>query len=320
MPADTPALHHTGLNSTDPAAAISWHLRLWPSATRASFAGRPAVQAEMYLVFNEVRDSPAGAFDEALGRPSEQSAFWHIGAFANTTSMDVDLAAIDVPHLPLFVGPSDEEGVWRSGLTPYSGIVTRNQLATAEPAAQRPGGFSYVVGPDGALFELTGGPNTTSSLSHIHFFHEEPRCAVNWYVSNLGMTRPPVRNEDGTTSARLGDEPCQAELGQPGWPSLERVGTIRQPRGTVVYGNGSMSFYPRQCVLDRCGSAQPLVPSRGQVLDHVGFVVRDLDAWHAWLVAKGVTMLEHVHDIDEGRAFMFEGPDRLAIEFFDAGG
>jgi hypothetical protein len=134
------------------------------------------------------------------------------------------------------------------------------------------------------------------------------------------MTRPPVRNEDGTTSARLGDEPCQAELGQPGWPSLERVGTIRQPRGTVVYGNGSMSFYPRQCVLDRCGSAQPLVPSRGQVLDHVGFVVRDLDAWHAWLVAKGVTMLEHVHDIDEGRAFMFEGPDRLAIEFFDAGG
>ena len=319
MPEDSPALHHAGLNSTDPEAAIGWYLRLWPSATRASFAGRPAVAADMYLVFNEVRDPPAGAFDEALGRPSAQSAFWHIAAFANTTGMDEDLAAIDVRHLPLFVGPGGEDAVWRSGLTPYSGIVPQNRLAAAEPAEPRPGGFSYVLGPDGALFELTAGPNTTPSLSHVHFFHEEPRCAVNWYVSNLGMVLPPVRNEDGTTSERPSYEPCQAELGPPGWPSLERVGTIRQPRGTVVHGNGSMSFYPRQCVLDRCGTAQPLVPSRGQVLDHVGFLVHDVGAWHAWLVAQGVTILEEVHDIDEGRAFMFEGPDRLAIELIRAG-
>ncbi len=313
-PEDTPALHHAGLNSTDPSAAIDWYLRLWPSAARGSFAGRPTVTAEMYLVFNAVADSPPGAFDKELGRPEAQSAFWHIGAFANTTDMDGPLAAIDVPHLPLYLGPDQAESVWRSGLTPYSGILTREGLATAAPAPPRPGGFSYILAPDGALFELTGGANTTPSLSHVHFFHEAPQCAANWYVDHLGMALPPIPNEDGSTSDRPLYEPCEGEVGDAGWPSLERVGTLRQPRGTVVHGNGSMSFYPRQCVSDRCDSEQPLVPSRGQVLDHVGFSVEDVDSWHAWLTSRGVQILEPLHDLDEGRAFMFEGPDRLAIE------
>jgi hypothetical protein len=30
--------------------------------------------------------------------------------------------------------------------------------------------------------------------------------------------------------------------------------------------------------------------------------------------------LEDVHEIPEGRAFMFEGPDRLAIELVEVGG
>ena len=319
MPEDMPALHHAGLNSTDPDAAIDWYLRLWPAATRSSFAGLSAVASDMYLVFNEVGDAPAGAFDETIGRPTAQSAFWHIGAFANTTDMDRDLAALGMRHLTLYVGPEDEVGVWRSGLAPYSGIVTGDRLADAAPAEPRPGGFSYVRGPDGALFELTGGPNTTASLSHVHFFHEQPQCAANWYVMNLGMTLPPVRNEDGTTSERPLHNPCEAQLGPSGWPSLEKIGTLRQPRGSVVHGNGTMSFYPRQCVSDRCGTAEPLVPSRGQVLDHVGFLVRDASEWHAWLAAQGVTILEGLHDIEEGRAFMIEGPDRLAIELVELG-
>jgi metallo-beta-lactamase class B len=133
------------------------------------------------------------------------------------------------------------------------------------------------------------------------------------------MAHPPVRGEDGTTSERPNYEPCEAELDPPGWPSLERVGTIREPRATVVHGNGNMSFYPGQCVADRCGVPRSLVPSRGQVLDHVGFVVRDVGAWHAWLTARGVGILEDIHEIPEGRAFMIEGPDRLAIELVEVG-
>ncbi|MGI9627939.1 MAG: VOC family protein, partial [Longimicrobiales bacterium] len=147
----------------------------------------------------------------------------------------------------------------------------------------------------------------------------QPQCAASWYVTTLGMTLPPVRNDDGTTSPRELQQPCEAEVGPPGWPSLERLGTLRQPRATVVHENGSMSFYPRQCISGRCGADQALVPTRGQVLDHVGFSVADVDAWYAWLASQRVEIVEDVHDIAEGRAFMFEGPDGLAIEFVQLG-
>lgn len=316
-PADVPALHHVGLNSVDPEAAIDWYLALWPQAERGSFAGMSSVDADMELVFRQVDEPPPGAFDAGLGRPLEQSAFWHIGAFANTTGMDETLSAIGVRHLPLYTDPDDESGVWRSGLSPYGGIVTRERLGDAETVEPRPGGFSYVLGPDGALFEITGGPDTDPSLSHVHFFHEQPRCAANWYVSHLGMSLPPTRDEAGSTTPTERYEPCESDIGAPGWPSLERLGTIRQPRATVIHDNGSMSFYPRQCVGERCGSPRPLVPSRGQVLDHVGFSVSDARAWHAWLSDQGVTILEDVHEIPEGLAFMLEGPDGLTIELVE---
>jgi len=318
-PNDVPALHHVGLNTTDADRAIAWYLSVWPTAERTEMDGRPAVASEMYLVFNTVDDAPGGAFDPALGRPVEQSAFWHIGAFANTTDSDRTLGAVGIEHLPLYTGPDDATGVWRSGLAPYNRILRADAIPGAEPAEPRPGGFSYVLAPDGVLFELTGGPNTTASMSHIHFFHEAPRCAANWYVDHLGMALPPVRNDDGTTSERPAYEPCEAPVAEAGWPSLERQGTIRDPRGTVVHGSGSMSWYPRQCVADRCDRERPLVPSRGQALDHVAFSVTDVDAWHEWLTSRGVTILEAPHTFDDGRAFMIEGPDRLAIELVEAG-
>ncbi len=321
MPEETPALHHTGLNSVDAGAAVEWYLRLWPAASRGTFAGMPAVDAEMDLVIEEVDEAPAGGWDHQLRRPAEQSPFWHIGAFTNTTDWDSQLAAIGMTHLPLFIGPDDIRGVWRSGLSPYPGVATAEQIAVLESDGEpRPGGFSYVAGPDGALFELTGGPRTTPALAHVHFFHEQPMCAANWYVEFLGMSLPPVRAEDGTESVRPPHEPCEAEPGVPGWPSLEPIGTIRQPRASVVHGNGSMSFYPRQCVGERCGTAQPLVPSRGQVLDHVGFSVGDLDAWAEWLRFRNVPFLEEPHDIPEGRAMMIEGPDGLSIELVEVSG
>jgi len=132
------------------------------------------------------------------------------------------------------------------------------------------------------------------------------------------MTLPPIRNDDGSTTPRPLHEPCTGELGPAGWPSLEPAGTIRAPRATVVHQTGSMSWYPRQCVDDRCGEARPLVPSRGQALDHVGFMVDDLEGWHDWLEARHVTVLQAPHPFDGGRALMIEGPDGLAIELVEA--
>src|SRR5215204_684566 len=312
-----PQLHHVGLNSIDPARAIDWYLKVWPAAKRTEVAGFPGVSADMLVLFNKVSRPPAGAWRHDLHRAEPQSAFWHIGAMTNTTDVATRLRAVGITHLPLFTSPTDTQTVWRSGLAPYAGTLTAKQLATAQPAAPRDGGFSYVVAPDGVLFELTGGPGTRDSFSHMHFYHEKPLCAANWYVEQLGMELPPVRDSSGVETARKPYEPCDVPYGEAGWPSLETIGTIRQPAGGVRFGNGSMSWYPRQCVSDRCGRDQPLVPSRGQALDHVAFTVDDLDALVTRLRAAKVKVLEGPYKFGDARAYLIEDPDGLAIELID---
>ena len=314
-----PRLHHVGLNSVDPEKAIAWYLTVWPSATRTTVAGYPAVQADMLVLFNKVDRPPAGAWRNDLHRAESQSAFWHIGANINTTDIKDRLNAVGIWHLPLYIAPADTtKTVWRSGLAPYTGTPSAAQLASVEQAPPRDGGFSYVVAPDGVLFELTGGPGTRASFSHIHFYHEQPLCVANWYVEHLGMELPPVRDSSGRESPRAPWSPCDVKYGAAGWPSLEPIGTIRQPTGGVRFQNGAMSWYPRQCVGDRCGRDQRLVSSRGQVLDHVAFAVDDFDALYAKLRRDGVTILEAPHAFGDTRAFMIEDPDGLAIELLDA--
>jgi catechol 2,3-dioxygenase-like lactoylglutathione lyase family enzyme len=313
-----PRLHHVGLNSVDPERAIAWYLKLWPSATRTTIAGYPAVQADMALLFNKVDRPPAGAWRDDLHRAEAQSAFWHIGAFTDATKTRDRLEPLGIEHLPLFVYPNDTvRTVWRSGLAPYAGTLAAAQTATAPAAPPRDGGFSYVVAPDGVLFELTGGPTTRDSFSHIHFYHEQPLCAANWYAEQFGMTLPPVRDSAGKESPRAAWNPCDVKYGDAGWPALEPAGTIRQPQGTVRYANGSMSWYPRQCVESRCGRDRKLVPSRGQVLDHVAFSVDHFDGLYARLRRAGVRILEEPHAFGDTRAFMIEDPDGLAVELLE---
>lgn len=312
-----PELHHVGLNSVDPGRAIEWYLRIWPTARRTQVAGQPGVAAEMLLLFERVDRPPPGAWSDSLHRSVPQSAFWHIGATINTTDLAARLRQVGVTHLPLFTSPTDTIGVWRSGLAPYAGTPSASQLATAPAAAPRDGGFSYVVGPDGVLFEFTGGPGTREALSHVHFFHEHPRCAAGWYVEHLGMAPLSSRAGAAADTAPPSSPSCEAPYGEAGWPSLERIGTIRQPSGGVRFGNGAMSWYPRQCVGTRCGTDQPLVPSRGQVLDHVAFAVDGLDALLARLRRAGVRVLEEPHPFGDTRAAMIEDPDGLAIELIE---
>jgi hypothetical protein len=315
-----PSLHHAHLNSLDPQRAIDWYLDLWPEGSRGEVGGYPAFVSDMAVLFSKVDRAPLGAWDETLQRAEPQSAFWHIGAYTNTTGKLEELEARGYTVLRLWTGPDDRTGVLRSGLTPYEGIVTAPDLAAAPAAPPREGGFSYLVGPDGALVELTGGPRTTDSFSHVHLFHEEPRCAANWYVDVLGMELPPARDAaTGASRPQAPHAPCAAERTAAGWPSLEYGGTIRGPSGAVRHGNGSLSFYPRQCIGGRCGADRALVPSRGQVLDHVGFAVTGLDAWMTHLASKAVAFTGP-YAFGSGRAVLLETPDGLGIELVELPG
>ncbi|MEO8337742.1 MAG: VOC family protein [bacterium] len=294
-----PKLHHVGLNSVDPDAAIAWYLKLWPTAHRTTLAGQPGVEGEMLLLFTQVDHPPPGAWSDSLHRSEPQSAFWHIGASTNTTDIAVRLAPLGITHKPLYLRPTDTTHVWRAGLAPYAGLLTSAQLDTASAAAPRDGGFSYIVAPDGVLFELVGTPTTKDAFAHLHFFHSQPHCAANWYVEQLGMLLP---------AGRSAVTPCDVAHAEPSWPSLERTGTSRQPSASVRFGNGTVSWYPRT----------GLVPSRGQVLDHVAFSVDDLDVILRRLRHNGVRVLAGPYDFGDSRAVMIEGPDGLSVELVEA--
>lgn len=324
----TIVLHHAHLNSTDPEAAIAWYLRVWPEGRAGTMAGRPAFLAEMPLLFDHADAPPPGAWNPRLQRTDPQSAFWHIGGFVNTTDRFEALEARGIEVLRLSVGPEAGEGVVRSGLAPYPGIRTLDRLPAAvggggaDPASaeSRAGGFGYLVGPDGALVELTGGPSTDPAFAHVHLFHDQPRCAANWYVDVLGFHHAPARDPDtGERTTRERWEPCAGERGQRGWPSLEGRGTVRAPSARIVHGEGSISIYPRQCTPGNCADTPALAPSRGQVLDHVAFAVPALAPVLARVRAHGVVVLDGPYDFDGRPAVLIEGPDGLAVEIVEVG-
>ena len=66
-----PGFHHLHLNSMNPDAAIEFYMKQFPSTTKASVAGFPALKAgKVYVLFTRVSAPP----------PIEpQTAIWHFG-------------------------------------------------------------------------------------------------------------------------------------------------------------------------------------------------------------------------------------------------
>ena len=91
------------------------------------------------------------------------------------------------------------------------------------------------------------------------------------------------------------------------FPSVEKVGTRRQPGGGAAFGPVSLNWFVSQ-------SDTPLAPTRGQLVDHIAVTVPTLDPWIAKLKAENVTFLQQPYAFGEMRAIMIEGPSREAIE------
>ena len=72
-PLPPPAFHHLMLNSTDPDAAAAFYVKAFPSSTRTSWAGYPAILSPTHvlILFNKVAAPPDA---DPLS-----TAFWHFG-------------------------------------------------------------------------------------------------------------------------------------------------------------------------------------------------------------------------------------------------
>lgn len=302
-----PGFHHLHLNSVDPEAAIPFYVEHFPSTSKATFAGQPALKAgKVWVLFTKVSKPPA---------IEPQTAYWHFGWNVPDSRKNRDLyRQRKDPNLrPLYTGDGDQTVDVSSDTWPgAAGTLgrTRSQIAEAKAKGIQPtrvGGFAYLNGPDHALVEYAGNYPPAERFNHVHMYQENPVCAQLWYQKHLlaagRENAPPLGPEITETN-------CKVPAAEKGWPGLEREGLIRAPAGGVLFEDVAMNWYVRQ-------DSKPLAPTRGHLMDHVGLSVMNLDAWIAKLQKEGVKFLGKIYKVGESRAIMIEGPSREAIELLE---
>jgi catechol 2,3-dioxygenase-like lactoylglutathione lyase family enzyme len=315
-PLSPPGFHHLHLNSVNPESAIEFYTKAFPSTSKATFAGQPALRSpnNVWVLFNEVATPPA---------TQPQTAFWHFGWHVTDVRATLDrFLKQNVPLLPLYTGEGTRTVFVSSDTYPGSGGVlglTRAGLAEAKAKGVKPAlgaGFAYLRGPDDALVEYQGNM-PAERFNHVHMYQDQPYCAQIWYQTRLNVAVP---------AARPGAAPAQASGGQPvrtaancavergldkTLPALDWDGMFRTPAvQTTVFGDVALFFYMNQ-------GSTPAGPTRGHLMDHYAISVGDLDAWIAKLKADNVTFLEPPYTIGDLRAVMIEGPSKEAIEIVE---
>ena len=304
----TPKFHHLHLNSTDPDKAIDFYTRQFPSTSKGSWGGFPALksQNDVMVLFTKVDTPPTG---------EPQSAIWHFGWHVTDSrrSLDTYKARREVELLPLYTSEEGGSVLISSATWPGQGGVlglTKAQIAEARQKSLGPGGgggFAYMKGPDDALVEYAG-DHPAERFNHVHLYQEDPLCAQLWYQKHLNA--PP---RTGWGGAPVTEADCKVPRGADRtWPALNREGMFRSPRAGVEFGDVALIWYANQ-------GDRPLAGSRGQLQDHIALSVADLDAWIDKLRSEGVTFLEEPYALGDARAVMIEGPSREALELVEAG-
>ena len=303
-PLGMPGFHHLHLNSTNPEAAIAFYTRQFPSTSKITFAGAPALQSpnNVLVLFTKVNVPPP---------LQPQTAVWHFGWHVTDVRKNMEMykQRPEVKLLPLYT--TDEGGsVFVSSDTwPGTGGVlglTKAQIAEAKAKSVQPAGgagFAYLQGPDGAIIEYQGNM-PAERFNHVHMYWEEPFCAQLWYQKHLKAVI-------GGSGSQYTEANCNVPRGpDKTWPALEKEGMYRTPAAPVTFGDVSLNSYMRQ-------DNRPLVSTRGHLVDHFALSVQDLDAWVAKLRTEGVRFLEPPYKLGGLRAVMIEGPSREAIELVE---
>ena len=302
-----PGFHHLHLNSVNPDAAIDFYAKAFPSTSKGTFAGQPALRSpnNVLVLFNKVASPPA---------TQPATAFWHFGWHVTDVRATLDrFLKSNTPLLPLYTGVGNGTVFVSSDTFPGSGGVlglTRAGLADAQAKGVKPAGgagFAYLRGPDDAIVEYQGNM-PAERFNHVHMYQDQPFCAQLWYQTHLNVpvvaprAGQPVRTEAN----------CRVERGpDKTLPALDWDGMFRTPAvQTTIFGDVSLFFYMNQ-------GSTPAGPTRGYLMDHYGVSVANLDAWIAKLKGENVTVLEQPYTIGGLRAVMIEGPSREAIELIE---
>ena len=302
----TPKFHHLHLKSVDPDAAIAFYTRQFPSTSKGSWGGVPALMSpnDVMVLFDKVDRPPAS---------DPQSAIWHFGWHVTDSRRNLETYTIrpEVQLLPLYTSEAGGSVLISSDTWPGQGGVlglTKAQIAEAKAKGMGPaggGGFAYMRGPDNALVEYAG-DHSAERFNHVHLYQEAPLCAQLWYQQHLNA---PART--GWGGAPVTEADCRVPRGADRtWPALNREGMFRTPRAGVEFRDVALIWYANQ-------GNRPLASSRGQLQDHIALGVADLNAWVAKLRSEDVTFLEDPYPLGDTHAVMIEGPSREALELVE---
>ncbi len=164
--------------------------------------------------------------------------------------------------------------------------------------------YAYVEGPDRALIEL----NTAShhNFGHLHLLSEDPVSAGEWYMKYLGAKR---RGNPTTPPSR-----------EPRFRNSIQVG----PSMSLMIDNVNIIIYPiqysRQVYPDYWkGGQTAIAPTKGRVVDHVGFSFENLSEALERLRQSGVKVTDEIRSVAGGKVkFAFiEGPDNIRVELIE---
>jgi hypothetical protein len=307
-PLPPPSFHHLHLNVVDPDAMIAFLNRQFPSTSRTTWGGQPALASpnQVLILFNRVSAPPPS--------DSTATAFWHFGWEVQDVRRDIDLFKTrpEVTLAPLYT--TDEGGYVyiNSDTWPGTGGVlglTRAQIQDAKAKGVMPlggGGFAYMRGPENTLIEYLGNM-TAERFNHVHMFQEQPLCAQLWYQKHLEAAVAPLA--PGAIAHTEAD--CNVpRTSERSWPALTPDGMYRAPQAAVRFSDVALTWYAPQ--IDT-----PLAPTRGHLMDHIGLGVTHLDAWVAKLKHEGVAFLRQPYRLGATRAVMIEGPSHEAIELVE---
>ena len=163
--------------------------------------------------------------------------------------------------------------------------------------------YAYVESPDRALIEL----NTANhhNFGHLHLLSEDPVSAGEWYMKYFGATR---RGNPTTPPSRE--------------PRL-RNGIQVGPSMSLMLDNVNIIIYPvqysRQVYAEHWKGKTEMSPTKGRVVDHVGFSFDNLAAAVEKMRKDGVKVTDEIKSAAGGKikyAFI-EGPDKIRIELVE---
>jgi catechol 2,3-dioxygenase-like lactoylglutathione lyase family enzyme len=300
-----PGFHHLHLNSSNPDAAIAFYTKAFPSTSKSTWGGFPALTSptSVLVLFSKADQPP----------PTQpQTAVWHFGWHVTSERQTHARFVNDgVTLLPLYTTDDGGTVAVSSDTWPGTGGVlglTKVQIAEARANGVKPAGgagFGYIRGPDDALVEYQG-DMPAERFNHVHMYQEHPFCAQLWYRQHLNAVMPQGRGGEPRTDAN-----CRVARGpDKTWPSLEVDGMYRTPTAGVTFGTVAVNWYMRQ-------GDRPLVPTRGRLVDHFAVSVTDLDAWVAKLRRERVKFLLEPYKVADTRAVLIEGPSLEAVELVE---